>query len=109
LDFTLAGDRLQGGWKLVRTSMRGRQRQWLLIKRDDAYAADLEADDMVDEGRATATAEQTATRKSAAKKSAARKATQKSSAEKSVKRSQSSATWHKRALALDGARDDAMP
>ena len=36
-----------GGWKLVRTNMRGKQKQWLLIKRDDAHARQTcEADDL---------------------------------------------------------------
>ncbi|MEE7558696.1 DNA ligase, partial [Xanthomonas sp. Kuri4-2] len=48
LDFVLHGERLNGGWKLVRTALRGKQPQWLLIKRDDAHAADREADDLVD-------------------------------------------------------------
>ena len=47
IDFTLTGKKLRGGWKLVRTAMRARQRQWLLIKRDDEQAADREADDLV--------------------------------------------------------------
>ncbi|MEP7185185.1 MAG: DNA ligase D [Rhodanobacter sp.] len=47
IDFTLTGEKLRGGWKLVRTAMRAKQRQWLLIKRDDAETADLEADDLV--------------------------------------------------------------
>lgn len=54
LDFVLHGDRLGGGWTLVRTALRGRQPQWLLIKRDDAAAADLEADDLLEAGRAAA-------------------------------------------------------
>ncbi|HCV97626.1 MAG TPA: DNA ligase, partial [Stenotrophomonas sp.] len=48
LDFVLHGERLNGGWKLVRTAMKGKQHQWLLIKRDDAHARDAEADDMLD-------------------------------------------------------------
>jgi bifunctional non-homologous end joining protein LigD len=48
LDFELHGGKLHGAWKLVRTGMQGRQPQWLLIKRSDAHAADLEADDLVD-------------------------------------------------------------
>ncbi|REN07521.1 hypothetical protein DSI35_14475, partial [Mycobacterium tuberculosis] len=35
VDFVLHGERLKGGWKLVRTAMKGKQHQWLLIKRDD--------------------------------------------------------------------------
>jgi bifunctional non-homologous end joining protein LigD len=49
LDFELHGDKLRGAWTLVRTHMSGRQPQWLLIKRHDAYAADREADDLVDD------------------------------------------------------------
>jgi bifunctional non-homologous end joining protein LigD len=47
IDFTLSGEKLRGGWKLVRTAMRGKQRQWLLIKRDDAQATHRHADDLV--------------------------------------------------------------
>jgi bifunctional non-homologous end joining protein LigD len=95
LDFTLSGDRLRGGWKLVRTSMRGKQHQWLLIKRDDAYAGDLEADELV--GNSPASRQKPASRKMAAKQkrpSLPRKAT---------------SVWHRRALALAGSVDDAMP
>ena len=35
LDFVLHGEKLNGAWKLVRTNMRGKQKQWLLIKRED--------------------------------------------------------------------------
>ena len=48
IDFVLHGQRLAGGWKLVRTAMKGRQVQWLLIKRDDEQARDAEADDLLD-------------------------------------------------------------
>lgn len=93
LDFTLSGDRLQGGWKLVRTQMRGKQRQWLLIKRDDAAAGDHEADDLAGKpGRAGKPAR-------APKKTVAK-----------VKRKQTPASpWRSRALVLDGARADGMP
>ncbi|MFB8832161.1 DNA polymerase ligase N-terminal domain-containing protein [Azotobacter sp. CWF10] len=47
IDFVLHGQRLAGGWKLVRTAMEGRQLQWLLIKRDDEEARDAEADDLL--------------------------------------------------------------
>ena len=95
LDFTLSGDKLQGGWKLVRTNMRGKQKQWLLIKRDDAHAEDREADDLVDRPRAPATA----------KKPASAGA----SKNKAMRKTAATSTWHKRALALDGARDGGMP
>jgi bifunctional non-homologous end joining protein LigD len=52
LDFTREGEKLQGGWKLVRTGRsRGRsggKPQWLLIKRNDAHACDQDADDLVE-------------------------------------------------------------
>lgn len=47
LDFTLDGERLKGRWSLIRTHSRGRRAQWMLLKRTDAYAADLEADDLI--------------------------------------------------------------
>jgi len=39
LDVVLDGERLRGGWALVRTRGRGGKPQWLLIKRTDAHAA----------------------------------------------------------------------
>jgi len=48
IDFVLHGDKLGGGWKLVRTAKPASKPQWLLIKRDDAHAADLESDDLVE-------------------------------------------------------------
>ncbi len=44
LDFVLEGERLQGAWTLVRTHMRAAKPQWLLIKRDDAWVRDADAD-----------------------------------------------------------------
>lgn len=43
VDFVLHGSRLKGGWKLVRTHMKGKQHQWLLIKREDEDARDADA------------------------------------------------------------------
>ncbi len=52
LEFELEGGKLRGGWKLVRTGMRGARGggrpQWLLIKRSDAHAREADADDLVD-------------------------------------------------------------
>jgi bifunctional non-homologous end joining protein LigD len=48
LDFSLQGEKLHGGWKLVRTQqVRSGKPQWLLIKRDDPYAADTDADELM--------------------------------------------------------------
>ena len=51
LDFVLHGEKLHGGWKLVRTQqVRSGKPQWLLFKRDDEYVADVDADDLVEGG-----------------------------------------------------------
>jgi bifunctional non-homologous end joining protein LigD len=47
LRFELFGDKLKGGWHLVRSGKPARQPQWLLFKDDDAYAGKLEADDLL--------------------------------------------------------------
>ncbi|HZX81017.1 MAG TPA: DNA ligase D [Lysobacter sp.] len=47
LDFHLDGGRLKGRWSLIRTHQSGRRGQWMLLKRTDEYAADLEADDLI--------------------------------------------------------------
>ncbi|GAB6196250.1 DNA ligase D [Lysobacter xanthus] len=47
LDFRLEGERLKGRWSLIRTHQRGRRGQWMLLKRTDEYAGDLEADDLI--------------------------------------------------------------
>lgn len=49
LRFELFGDKLKGGWHLVRTQRSARKPQWLLFKQDDAYADAREADDMLDD------------------------------------------------------------
>jgi bifunctional non-homologous end joining protein LigD len=47
LRFELFGKRLKGGWHLVRSHRKERQPAWFLIKDDDAYASDVEADDLL--------------------------------------------------------------
>ena len=70
LDFSLQGEKLHGAWKLVRTQQqRGNKPQWLLIKRDDAYARDADADDLMN------AKERASTERAMAKKSAAKTAT----------------------------------
>jgi bifunctional non-homologous end joining protein LigD len=90
IDFVLHGQRLAGGWKLVRTAMKGRQVQWLLIKRDDEDARDAEADDLLEAA--------VPKRSSAVKKRNPRKPARKVDAR-----------WHARALQLDGARGTPYP
>jgi len=128
LDFTLHGEKLRGDWKLVRTRLQGGRggsgKQWLLIKRDDAFARDAEADDLVEvepgpessrnagrkwiSGKGEAT-----TTKKAAKSSAMRatKATKGASASNAVKRKASQRTidWRAAALALPGAKNRPLP
>lgn len=96
VDFVLHGERLKGGWKLVRTAMKGKQHQWLLIKRDDAEARDAEADDFLK-----------ATPRAAAK--AAPRTARKASATRAPRRRNADATWHRRAMALPGARGTPCP
>ena len=40
LDFELKGEKLQGRWHLIRTSISGERKHWLLMKETDAYASD---------------------------------------------------------------------
>ncbi|MBN6150485.1 DNA ligase D [Xanthomonas sp. AmX2] len=115
LEFALHGERLHGAWTLVRTAMRGKQRQWLLIKRDDAHAADREADDLVRGAAAAAPARRTPPRARAAAASAApaaRKVARRGSstpARPPRKRRDADAAWRQRALALPGAVDRPYP
>lgn len=91
LDFVLHGDRLNGAWKLVRTSMRGKQKQWLLIKREDEYSGDAEADDLLGAGLP---------QKKTSRKTAAR-------AKQHVP--SKSGRWRQRALDMPGAREGDYP
>jgi len=75
LSFELFGKRLKGAWHLVRSGRKERQPAWFLIKADDAYAGDVEADDLLDTKmrESTRRAAKTPAAKAAAKKSTARK------------------------------------
>ncbi|HVR82323.1 MAG TPA: DNA ligase D [Luteimonas sp.] len=93
IDFTLHGEKLHGGWKLVRTrQQRSGKPQWLLFKRNDAFAQDAEADDLVDVAPAAKS----------------KKATVKPAAATTTKASKARAPrrqdWNTRAAALAGAR-----
>jgi bifunctional non-homologous end joining protein LigD len=129
LDFTLHGKKLRGDWKLVRTRLQGGRagngRQWLLIKRDDAYARDAEADDMVEvepgpassqkagrkwiSGKREAASTGKGVKPSVMRTTTARKSTI-ASAAKSGKRKPSARTmaWRAKALAFPGARDRSL-
>ncbi|HLM52034.1 MAG TPA: DNA ligase D, partial [Pseudoxanthomonas sp.] len=130
LDFTLSGGKLKGGWKLVRTARSGGQRQWLLIKRSDAFAADLEADDLIDaapapqaalekkaparSGRSGANDQpadtKTANTRTATKKTANTAASKPAKAARAPRaRAKADAAWSRRALALPGAVDRPYP
>lgn len=100
IDFVLHGQRLAGGWKLVRTAMKGRQVQWLLIKHDDEDACDAEADDLLEAAvpKRSSAVKKRAPRKPARAEAVARTATRKADAR-----------WRARALQLDGARGTPYP
>jgi bifunctional non-homologous end joining protein LigD len=111
LDFILVGEKLGGAWKLVRTNLRGKQRQWLLIKRDDEFAADREADDLVDapavSAKGTKTSSKAARASAPARQAPPAKAVKAPAAAR--KRAKADAAWKRRALALEGARDTPYP
>jgi bifunctional non-homologous end joining protein LigD len=75
LRFELFGKRLKGGWHLVRSGRKERQPAWFLIKAKDAFAGDVEADDLLDAKmiRSTRAAATTSATRAVAKKSTARK------------------------------------
>lgn len=75
LEFELFGKRLKGRWHLVRGGRKERQPTWFLIKAEDAYAGDVEADDLLDAKmrESTRRAATTPNLRAAAKKSTSRK------------------------------------
>ncbi|MEI2455249.1 DNA ligase D [Lysobacter firmicutimachus] len=102
LDFELDGERLHGGYTLVRTRRAGRQPQWLLIKRGDEHARDLDADGLL----------RSPVKSSA--KSPASPASSTPSRALPVRRATpagvaSRERWRKAALAVDGATPATMP
>ncbi|WP_421568230.1 DNA ligase D [Stenotrophomonas sp. PD6] len=102
VDFVLHGTKLKGGWKLVRTNMKGKQHQWLLIKRDDEDARDADADALLEEG---VSPKRTSTTRSATK----RNSTTRSATKKPGVRRNADARWATRALALEHARSKPYP
>ncbi|PPT85098.1 non-homologous end-joining DNA ligase [Xanthomonas arboricola] len=114
LEFELQGTLLRGGFALVRTQMRGGKPQWLLFKRSDAYAADLDADALVAQqaaGAPAAVAPATRAKASRARRApAATASAETTAAGKRARPARADARqWRTRALALDGARDAPCP
>jgi len=109
VDFVLHGSRLKGGWKLVRTNVKGKQHQWLLIKRDDEEARDTDADALLEEvvpPKRTSTKTAKKTTSTTIKKTSS---TRTSRTTKRVARRNADARWAKRALSLEHARDTPYP
>lgn len=100
LRFELFGTKLKGGWHLVRSGKPARQPQWLLFKDDDAYASDLEADDMLADVSAAPTAD--------IKRAGGGKADKKKLKALPAKRARRK-NWAKKALALPKAKEAAPP
>jgi bifunctional non-homologous end joining protein LigD len=103
LTFELFGERLKGSWHLVRSGKKERQPAWFLIKASDAYASDIEADDLLDAKmrRSTRRATKAPTRVAAKKTAAPTKAEPKA---RSNARRVPGATLTRAAAALEAAR-----
>ncbi|WP_374606127.1 DNA ligase D [Thermomonas sp.] len=101
LRFELHGEKLKGGWHLVRSGKPARQPQWLLFKQDDAWAGYGEADDLLEDVAPAPAEDAKRARRPGAK--AVRKPV---APMKKRTRSASPATvdWPAEALALPGAR-----
>ncbi len=103
LDFSLDGERLQGRFSLVRTRPRGRQPQWLLIKRKDAWARGTDADALLEREDRNRGGEPSAG--AGARSAPARKA-RKPAASRTA---HDPGEWAERARALGGAAPGPMP
>ncbi|MGR0017445.1 DNA ligase D [Stenotrophomonas maltophilia] len=100
LRFELFGTKLKGGWHLVRSGKPARQPQWLLFKDDDAYASDLEADDLLADVSAAPTAD--------IRRAGGGKADKKKLKALPAKRARRK-NWAQKALALPKAKEAAPP
>ena len=100
LRFELFGTKLKGGWHLVRSGKPARQPQWLLFKDDDAFASDLEADDLLADVSAAPAAD--------IKRAGGGKADKKKLSALPAKRARRK-NWAKTALALSNAKEAAAP
>ncbi|GAA5007299.1 DNA ligase D [Lysobacter lycopersici] len=102
LRFELHGERLKGGWHLVRSGKPARQPQWLLFKQDDAWAAPKEADDLLQGVTPPPTEDVRRARRLGANKRIP-------AAEKATPKRASRIDWQAEAAALPSARKRAMP
>lgn len=109
VDFVLHGSRLKGGWKLVRTNMKGKQHQWLLIKRDDEEARDSDADALLEEVVPPKRTSTKTVKKTTSTTITTTRSTRTSRTTKRVSRRNADARWAKRALSLEHARDSPYP
>jgi bifunctional non-homologous end joining protein LigD len=112
VDFVLHGSRLKGGWKLVRTNMKGKQHQWLLIKRDDEEARDTDADALLEEAvppKRTSTMTVKTIKSTTTTKTSSSRSSRTTRTIKPVARRNADARWAKRALSLEHARDKPYP
>lgn len=100
LRFELFGNKLKGGWHLVRSGKPARQPQWLLFKDRDAFAGVLEADDLL--------ADVTPAPEIDKQRAGRGKATKKQLVTVPVKSGRRK-DWSKRALSLKGARKSRAP
>lgn len=105
LTFDLYGERLKGRWHLVRSGRKERQPAWFLIKAEDRYAGDIEADDLLDAKmrESTRRAAKTPATKAAAKRSTARKKAPPKTRKVSI------ASLRKAVAATKGAKKAAAP
>ena len=119
VDFVLHGSRLKGGWKLVRTNMKGKQHQWLLIKRDDEDARDADADALLEEvvpmkrtatkARTVKTTRSTKTTTSKTTTSSRTRPATSAAPPRPAARRNADARWNKRALTLEHAKGTPYP
>lgn len=100
LRFELFGEKLKGGWHLVRSGKPARQPQWLLFKDQDAYAGTLEADDLLADVAKAPEAD--------LKRAGSGKADKKKLASVASPKARKK-DWAKRALALPDARKAPAP
>jgi len=101
LRFELFGTKLKGGWHLVRSGKPARQPQWLLFKENDAFASDMEADDLL--GDVTAPPAEDV------KRAGAGKTQKKQLTAMALPKKGPRKNWARKALALANAKRAAAP